>query len=208
VALAVVAGRGQRSGFSRLKEDCPELIASDVVPGNVDLVCDGRALPFRAQSVRALTLSHVFHHIPDAEAFLREAMRVLKPGGVITMIECAHTPFSKFFFGRIHPEPYRDADAQWSFPAGNTMLDSNQALSWMIFVRDRETFERLFPDLIIERRRWLPWFSYLLSGGVNLRSFVPPGFAWLVRCADWLLQPLNPLCAIHWHWTIRKAGKN
>jgi len=195
------------SGSSRLKLQRPDIVASDVVPGAVDLVADGRSLPFRDGSVRALLLTHVFHHIPDAGAFLRDASRVLVEGGVISMVDCAHTPFSRFFFGSIHPEPYRDDAVEWDFPAGNTMLDSNQALTWIVLVRDRDRFEREHTDLRIERRRWLPWFSYLLSGGVNLRSFVPPGCGALVRGADWLLRPLDPLCAIHWHWTIRKVTR-
>ena len=193
------------SGLSRLKQKRPSILTSDVVQGAVDLLADGRALPFRDGSVRAILLTHVFHHIPDVEAFFREADRVLQPGGVISMVDCAHTPFSRFFFGSIHPEPYRADSATWSFPAGHTMLDSNQALTWIVFVRDRKRFESLFPDLSIEQRTWLPWFSYLLSGGVNLRSFVPPGFGWLVRILDSVLRPLDPLCAIHWHWTIRKS---
>lgn len=194
------------SGLSRLKQARPGIIATDVVPGAVDLLADGRALPFRDQSVRALLLTHVFHHIPDVELFLREAERVLQPGGVISMVDCAHTPFSRLFFGRIHPEPYRAGDPSWSFPAGHTMLDSNQALTWMVLIRDRALFQARFPSLRIERRRWLPWFSYLLSGGVNLRSFVPPGGTALASAADRLLSPLDPLCAIHWHWTLRKTG--
>lgn len=45
---------------------------------------------------------------------------------MISMVDCAHTPFSRFFFGRVHPEPYRDEARDWSFPAGNTMLDSTR----------------------------------------------------------------------------------
>ncbi|MFN7936090.1 MAG: class I SAM-dependent methyltransferase [Bryobacteraceae bacterium] len=194
------------SGSSRLKLQRPDIIASDVVPGAVDLVADGCRLPFRDASVKALLLTHVFHHIPDVAAFLHEADRVLVPGGVISMVDCAHTPFSRFFFGRIHPEPYRDDAKDWSFPPGNTMLDSNQALTWIVLHRDRPRFERDHSAFTIARRRWLPWFSYLLSGGVNLRSFVPPGCQSLVRAADTLLKPLDPLCAIHWHWTIRKRS--
>lgn len=122
------------------------------------------------------------------------------------MVDCVHTPFRRFFFGRIHPEPYRDHGVEWRFPAGHTMLNSNQALSWIVFVHDQKRFETLFPDSSIEGRRWLPWFSYLVSGCVNLRSLVPPGCTWMVRRADTLLRPLDPLFAIHWHRTIRKSG--
>ena len=193
------------SGLSRLRLRRPEIITTDVVAGNVKLLVDGRQLPFRDESVRALLLTHVFHHIPDPASFLAEAARVLKPNGVISIVDCAHTAFSRFFFGRIHPEPYRDEATTWSFPAGHTMLDSNQALSWIVFERDRAEFEARFPTLRVERRRWLPWLSYLLSGGVNLRSLVPRPLAPLVRAADAVCKPLDPVAAIHCHWTIRKT---
>jgi SAM-dependent methyltransferase len=161
------------SGGSFLAELRPGIVRSDVLAGNVDAVFDGRALPFRAGSVRALLLTHVFHHIPDVAAFLSEAQRVLIPGGVVSMVDCTHTPFARFFFQRFHPEPYDDTCAAWDFPAGHSMLDSNQALTWLVFFRDRQRIASLAPDLSLEHWRYLPWFSYLLSGGVNLPSFVP-----------------------------------
>lgn len=192
------------SGSSYIKDLRSEIITSDVTPGVADMVIDGRRLPFPGQSVRALLLTHVFHHIPDVELFFREAVRVLVPGGVISMVETTHTPFARWFFTRVHPEPYNDLAQQWTFTQGDVMIDSNQALSWMVFVRDGAQFRERFPALRIERRRYLPWLSYLLSGGVNLRSFVPTPLAPLVAGADGLLQPLDGLFAIHWHITIRK----
>ena len=193
------------SGSSYIKELRPEIITSDVAPGIADMVIDGRVLPFADESVQALFLTHVFHHIPDIERFFSEALRVLVPGGVISMVEITHTPFARWFFSRVHPEPYNDRAQDWSFPEGDSMLDSNQALSWIVFVRDRARFQERYPGLRVERTRYLPWFSYLLSGGVNLRSFVPQSLAPIVVAADWLLKPLDGLFAIHWHITVRKA---
>src|SRR5262249_53940578 len=115
-----------------------------------------------------------------------------------------HTPFARWFFSRVHPEPYNDSSQDWSSPEGHSMLDSNQALSWMVFVRDATRFRERFPGLRVERRRYLPWLSYLLSGGVNLRSFVPAMLAPMMVAADWLLKPVDSLFAIHWHITVRK----
>ncbi len=192
------------SGSSYIKEYRPEIITSDVTPGLADMVIDGRELPFPDCSLRAILLTHVFHHIPDVELFLREACRVLAPGGVISMVDETHTPFARFFFGRIHPEPYDDQAALWSFPEGHNMLDSNQALTWIVFDRDRSRFEREFPMLKLEQRHFLPWFGYLMSGGVNLRAFFPGFLAPVVGAADRALRPLDPIFAIHWHLTIRK----
>ena len=168
---------------------------------------DGRELPFPDASLRALFLTHVFHHIPDVERFLREAERVLVPGGVIAMIEVPHTPLARFFFRHFHPEPYDDRAAAWAFDQSDAMLDSNQALSWIVFFRDRERFERLFPGLSVDPPRFLPWLGYLASGGVTRRNLVPDFLVPVFRALDRLLRPLDPWLALHWHLTVRKRPR-
>ncbi len=192
------------SGGSLLREACPRVITSDLVAGVADRVIDGRQLPFPDASLRALFLTHVFHHIPDVEQFLREAERVLVPGGVIAMIDVPHTPFARFFFQHFHPEPYDDCAPAWAFDQSDAMLDANQALTWIVFFRDRDRFERLFPGLQIDPPGFLPWLSYLASGGVTRRNLVPSFLVPVFRAFDRLLKPLDPWLALHWHLTVRK----
>ena len=193
-------------GSSYLRELRRDIVTSDITPGRVDLALDGRALPFRDNSVRALLLTHVFHHIPDVTEFLKEGARVLVPGGVISMVEETHTPFARLFFSAFHPEPYDDRAPKWSFPAGHSMLDSNQALSWIVFFRDRACLAKIAPGLELEHWNYLPWFGYLLSGGVNLRSFAPRFLAPLFTTVDRVLRPFDRTFAIHWRLTVRKCG--
>lgn len=192
------------SGGSCLDEAEPAFITSDVVPDVADQVIDACKLPFPDQSIQAIALTHVLHHVPDLEKFFSEADRTLLPGGVISMIEVAHTPFARFFFDRFHPEPYEDSRTEWSFGQQDSMMDSNQALSWMVFVRDRDRFERLFPNLLIEEFAFTPWFTYLISGGVTKRDLIPHFMVPLLRGVEYLLTPLRPLFALHWHIRIRK----
>ena len=131
---------------------------------------------------------------------------MLVRGGVLSMVEVTRAAFARFFFSSFHPEPYYDRSSESTFPAGHTMLDSDQALSWMVFVRDPRRFRKLVPQLHLERRRYLPWLSYLLSGGVNLRSFIPTPIAPALRAANAMVRPLNPPFAIHWH--LRFASCN
>lgn len=194
------------SGGSCLDETEPAFITSDVVTDVADQVIDGRDLPFSDQSIRAIALTHVLHHIPEVERFFREADRTLVPGGVISMIEVAHTPFARFFFRNFHPEPYDDSSESWDFSQQDSMMDSNQALSWMIFVRDRKRFESLFPGLVIETTAFTPWFTYLISGGVTKRDLIPHFLVPLLKGMECLLTPLRPLLALHWHIRIRKQG--
>jgi hypothetical protein len=85
------------------------------------------------------------------------------------------------------------------------MLDANQALSWIVFVRDREKFDRMFPRLKIQKVLYCPWFSYLVSGGVNYRPLVPRSLNPVVFGIDKLLAPFNRLFSLVWYLVIRKV---
>jgi SAM-dependent methyltransferase len=194
------------SGGSYLKDLEPSLITSDVVEAVADRVIDARYLPFAENSVRALLLTHVFHHIPDAAAFFKEAERTLIPGGVISMIEVAHTPFARFFFRNFHHEPYEDGSREWFFAQQDSMMDSNQALSWIVFDRDRAKFERRFPSLKVERMVLLPWFTYFASGGVTARYLIPKFMNGLFLLAEMILNPFAPVFSLYWHICLRKLA--
>lgn len=195
------------SGAGYIKDLEPRVTTSDVIAGVADMVIDGRNMPFEDHSVKGILLTHVFHHIPQIDAFLKEADRVLVPGGVISIIDCSHTPFARFFFSTFHPEPYDDSAAHWDFSQSDSMLDSNQALTWIVLQRDLDKFAKRYPMFTVEEKRLLPWFSYLMSGGVNLKSLVVPGLENVYLWADRLLKPLDPLFAIHWHITLRKRNE-
>ena len=193
------------SGGGFLKDIVPDVVTSDVQPvKGVDLVIDGRKLPFDDNSVKAIYMTHVLHHIPDVESFFTEARRTLAVGGVIAMIEVAATPFARFFFDRFHPEPFLPNVESWSFNQSDAMLDSNQALSWIVFKRDIERFRLLFPELEVCETKLLPWFSYFVSGGVTKPYLIPDWCAPLVRAADRALSFTHPLCSLHWGIIIRK----
>lgn len=86
------------------------------------------------------------------------------------------------------------------------MTDSNQALSWNVFFRDRLRFEQAFPSLRLEESDFLPWLSYLLSGGVTRRNLLPAFLTRWVGACDAVLRPLDPWMSLHWHLRVRKAG--
>jgi SAM-dependent methyltransferase len=194
------------SGGSYLKDLEPAVITSDVAPEIAEQVIDARQLPFADESIRALMLTHVLHHIPDVAAFFREAERALVPGGVISMIEVAHTPFARFFFRNFHHEPYDDTQTEWGFAQSDSMMDSNQALSWMVFVRDRAKFESRYPKLRIEVTDLMPWFTYFISGGVTARYLIPRFLNRIFLGVEWLLRPLLPMLSLHWHIRVRKKS--
>lgn len=197
------------SGGSLLKARDPRVITSDVSDGIAEMTIDARRLPFPDGSLHAIFMTHVFHHIPDVSAFLREAERTLRPGGVIAMIDVAATPFARLFFSNFHPEPFKPR-ADWTFQQAHTMYDSNQALSWIVFRRDLARFQREFPTLDLEVTEYLPWLPYLFSGGVTKRNLLPNVLARVAITCDELLPILRPVFALHWFLKIRRrddAGK-
>ncbi len=207
-AASVPSGVGRvlelGSGANYVKLIDPSVITSDLVPGS-DMVVDGQALPFGSEELRAIFLTHVFHHIPAPVQFLDEAVRTLVPGGVIAIIDVAHTALARLLFGKFHPEAYDGTVSDWQLDPSGPYGGANQAMSWIVFERDKERFERRFPMLRVECLELLPWFGYLVSGGLTRRNLIPSAIVPALRWVDAATAALNPLCALHWHIRIRKA---
>ncbi len=64
----------------------PERVRLAAVHGPA-LVASGLQLPMAANSFDVVYVQHVLHHIGDVQAALAEARRVLRPGGILFLIE-------------------------------------------------------------------------------------------------------------------------
>ena len=117
-----------------------------------------------------IILVNVFHHISNPELFLKSAEKSLLVGGRIIMIEPSNNYWSRLVYKFLHHEPFDTKQIEWEFDSKDPLLDSNQALSWIIFERDYDKFKNLFPMFsIIQKKNMMP-FSYLLSGGHSLNT--------------------------------------
>jgi SAM-dependent methyltransferase len=162
------------SGAGYCERFIPGLVTSEIMfcPG-VRLAADAHELPFADASLRAIVFTDVLHHMPDVRRFFAEALRCLRPGGRILMVEPWVSGWSRFVYKRMHHEPFQPDATDWSFPSTGPLSGANGALPWIIFSRDRQRFESDFPGLEIQQvRPFLP-FRYLLSGGVSMRSLTP-----------------------------------
>ncbi len=170
----VLVELGSGAGF--IKEVISNAITSDILElPNVDKVFSALEMPFEKASVDAFFMFDVLHHITDPRAFFREALRCLKIGGRIVMIEPANTLWSRFIYKNFHHELF-DTQAKWeldSLQETGPLSHGNGALPWIIFSRDRRIFENEFPSLRIVRMRNHTPLRYLLSGGLTLRQLVP-----------------------------------
>ena len=119
-----------------------------------------------------LILVNVFHHISDPELFLKSAEKSLLVGGRIIMIEPSNNYWSRLVYKLIGHETFNTRQLGWKFESKDPLLDSNQALSWIIFERDYEKFKNLFPMFsLIQKKNIMP-FSYLLSGGHSFNTTI------------------------------------
>jgi SAM-dependent methyltransferase len=185
------------SGGGFLKQVIPEVVTSDVLslPGLVDIQCYAQQMPFDDATVSAIFMTNVFHHIPDSAAFLKEASRVLMPGGRVVMIEPANTWFSRKVYTHAHHEPF-DPEGPWHIDSTGPMSGSNQALPYIVFERDEQRFRQEFPWLqIVEKRLTMP-VRYLLSGGVSKKQLVPTFTFGMIRMLEHLIPPVTRLTAM------------
>jgi SAM-dependent methyltransferase len=206
LAADIPAGVGRvlelGSGAGFFREIVPEAICSEIFacPG-IDMVLDGQRLPLADGSLRAIVMTDVFHHLPRARDFWREATRVVRSGGVVAMIEPWVNRWSTLIYRRLHHEPFRPDATEWEFPSTGPLSGANGALPWIVFGRDRAAFEQEFPQWQIDRVEPIMPLRYLLSGGVSMRSLLPAAMYRPVVAMEW---PLRNKAGMFAHIVLRR----
>lgn len=185
-----------------------KIIKTDVIPyPTIDRVVDATKMPFADGEVCAFLMCNTFHHIPDVEAFLREAQRCLMPGGRIVIYDQYPGVFAKPLLKYAHHEAFDDKSAEWRFQSSGPLSSANGALAWNVFFRDRAKFSRLFNDLTIERIETdLPTF-YWLSGGLKKWTAIPAKMVGFFEGMDRLLLKLSPQFGSFLKLEITKAPR-
>lgn len=194
------------SGGGFFKELHPAVITSDISGiNNVDQVIDARHLPFPDESISVIYATHVLHHIPNVSMFFNEVIRCVKPGGGLVLVEPYWSPVGKLFYKRLHPEPYDDQVKEWEFEESGPMSGANQALSYILLKRDRELFQKKWPELRLVYDRPFNGLRYIATGGLWLRPFLP-GFAFpILKGIETALWPSMYLFGIHHMFVMRKS---
>lgn len=194
------------SGAGFLNDVLPDVVTTEFLPvPDVDCLCSGEALPFRTGSLAAIFLLDVLHHIPDVEAFFREADRCLRVGGVLAMVEPANTWFSRFVYSHFHHEAFDPHAAAWTFPQGGPLSTANGALPWIVFQRDRDRFVQTFPHFQVERFEPFGPIRYLISGGMSHAQLLPGFCSPLIGVAERILRPLDPWLGMFVRILVRKS---
>lgn len=179
------------SGAGFIKEIIPSVITSDVVKGpDIDKVFFAEKIPFKSSSVAAFFMIDTLHHIKDVEIAFKEMERCLKRNGKIVMIEPYNSWWGYIIYKYLHYEHF-DPKAGWKVEGRGRMSDSNTALPWIIFVRDRKIFQKKFPELIIDSVKPFMPITYLVSRGLLKPQLLPTFTYGWVKFIEKLFSPLN-----------------
>ena len=170
-------------GASFIDEIIKSVKKSDVfLNSNTDLKIDAMEVGLRFENkISNLILVNVFHHISNPELFLRSAEKSLVSGGRIIMVEPSNNVWSRLIYKLVGHEKFDIEQKTWEFESNDPLLDSNQALSWIIFKRDYKKFKKLFPKFSLLKKRSMMPVSYLLSGGHTYNSKVGKIFIKIIR---------------------------
>lgn len=197
------------AGVSILKSLDSEILISDIKKDeHLDLSLDAAQTHFAESSLKTLIGVNCFHHFPQVDHFFKEMMRVLKPGGGIILVEPYESVLGRFLYARMFKtETFDMNQKQWEQVTEGPMKGANQALSYLVFVRDRAAFEKKYPELEVLVRRPLPlWLRYLVSGGFNFVQLLPSFLFPMLKLVERLTGALSGLVALHVMIVIRKRG--
>jgi SAM-dependent methyltransferase len=165
-------------GTAHIKEFRQDIVSTDILPfPGIDVVADAHRLPFTNESFSGVVMLDVLHHLERPIEFLKEASRVLEPGGHLAMIEPAMTALARRFYDYLHDEPVdmaADPFAQVTINPDRDPFDANQAVPTLLFATPAacRRVEQVIPALRVRSVSWLSLFAYPMSGGFQNWSLI------------------------------------
>jgi SAM-dependent methyltransferase len=195
------------SGSGNFKEFKPDIISSDIEQSPwLDRHFDAHKIPFKNQTVSNIVLIDTLHHLKDPVQFIKEARRVLVPGGRIILLEPFPSPISLLVYWKFHPEPFHfNIDY---FRAGKENKkdpgEANQAIPYLLFFRQTDKFKAAFPGLKIIKKEKLSFIAYPLSGGFENKQLIPDSLFSTAYALEFLLKPFRSLLAFRCYVVLEK----
>jgi len=195
------------AGVAPMKEKYPNVLSTDIVAAkHLDMALNAENMQLGDASVRVFYAQNCFHHFPHPSQFFSELERTLKPGGGAVILEPYYGPMATFLFKRLFKtEGFDKKFPYWEAPVSGPMNGANQALSYIVFERDRHRFELEHPRLeIVHQSIMGNYLKYLLSGGLNFRQLLPDFLTGFINFIEKAMKPFNSIFGLHHIVVIRK----
>jgi SAM-dependent methyltransferase len=166
------------SGPGTFKEYCPEAILLDIVANPwIDVVGDGLNLPFKNKSIDTIIFVDVLHHMADPLYFLKEAQRILKPGGRLIMEEPYVSKIAHLVYLVHHEDCNLNCDKNdYKLASDKKALEANIAIPTVMFGRDFKRVKRKIPQLKLIHLDKYDYFFHLLYGNFSYKQLIPSFF--------------------------------
>lgn len=196
------------SGSSLFKYYYPEVISTDIKSHKYnDMSLDAQNMNnIEDSSINCFFAINCFHHFPEPDKFFAELNRTLKSGGTCIIIEPYYGMLGNFLYKRMfETESFDKNQKDWSYIVDGPMVGANQALSYIVFRRDKMVFSTKYPNFeIVDERIINNYTRYLLSGGLNFKQLVPNFMEKPLIALEFLLKPFSKIFALHHIVVIRK----
>jgi SAM-dependent methyltransferase len=199
-------------GTAHVKNVRSDVLSIDILPfPGIDVVCDAHSLTFPDSKFAGIIMIDVLHHLERPIVFLNEASRVLRPGGVLAMIEPGMSTIAYPFYHYLHQEPADvRIDPFLPGPAKSSRdpYDANQAIPTLLFsAANRSRLNEQVPKLTLRQVDWLSLFAFPLSGGFKSWCLVPSQLAGaVVKFENSLPRSVQKFFGFRIFATLQKTG--
>jgi len=159
-----------------------------------------------------IIMSNVIHHLDKPKLFFEEALRILKPGGRIIVIEPYSSILLKVFLAiKKHEQINYTLNPllkDYSFNRiAKTDIDGNNAVGRLLF-EDSTLFENQFPNFQVTYKSYEECMVFVNSGGQYVKSLYVPLPFFLLKllnvCDRFLITVWKKMFALGLYVVIRK----
>jgi SAM-dependent methyltransferase len=165
------------SGIGNLKSFVPECITTDLFPNPwIDQIENAYELSFEDNSINALILFDVWHHLKYPGTALKEFNRVLVENGRLIIFDPDISILGFIIYGLFHKEPVNYfRNIEWKAPddADLSNLEYYAAQGNASRVFTKKEFTAKLKGWRIRKIKRISSISYVGSGGYSRKQFYP-----------------------------------